>query len=120
MLGSRSFLVNTQEFSLSSIFNLRAILISAALLCMLILNAQTSRAATVTVPAGGNLQTAINAAQPGDTILLEAGATYRGPFNLPVKAGADYITIRTNASDASLPVDKRVNPAQASLMPKIV
>jgi hypothetical protein len=92
----------------------------ASLLCALTAGARVSQAATVTVPAGGNLQTAINNAQPGDTILLEAGATYTGPFNLPVKAGADYITIRTNASDSSLPVDTRVSPAQASLMPKIV
>ena len=30
-------------------------------------------AATLTVNAGGDLQAAINAAQPGDTILVQAG-----------------------------------------------
>src|SRR6266446_6728986 len=35
---------------------------------------------SILVPAGGNLQTALNTAQFGDTILLEPGATYVGPF----------------------------------------
>ena len=47
-----------------------------------------------TVAAGGNLQAAIDAAQPGDTILLQAGATFSGNFTLPVKAGSGYVTIR--------------------------
>ena len=37
-------------------------------------------AATVTVGAGGNLQLAIDNAAPGDTILLQAGATFTGNF----------------------------------------
>jgi uncharacterized protein (TIGR03437 family) len=67
-----------------------------------------ARAATITVPAGGDLQAAISQAQPGDTIVLTAGATYSGSFLLPAKAAvtgtdADYITIRTSASDSELP-----------------
>jgi hypothetical protein len=121
MLVSRHPLVSASELLSSSILNrLRLFLIFTALLCLFSLSAQVSRAATVSVPAGGSLQAAINAAQPGDTILLEAGATYMGPFTLPVKAGAEYITIRTAVGDANLPADKRVTPAQASLMPKIV
>src|SRR6187455_1046082 len=54
------------------------------------------KAATITVPVGGNLQSAINAAQPGDTIILEAGAVYMGPITLPVKSGTDYITIQSS------------------------
>ena len=36
--------------------------------------ARTSVAATIAVPAGGNLQTALNAANPGDVITLAPGA----------------------------------------------
>jgi len=72
------------------------------------------------VPAGGNLQSAINAAQRGDTILLEAGATYAGSFTLPVKSGTGWVIIRTSAPDSSLPpAGTRITPAYASVLPKI-
>ena len=45
-------------------------------------------AATIVVRAGENLQSALNAAQPGDVITLEAGATFTGNFVLPVKTGS--------------------------------
>ena len=80
----------------------------------------TTQAATINVPAGGNLQAAINNAQPGDEIVLEAGATYAGPITLPVKAGASYITIRSSAIANLPPEGTRVSPAYASAMPKIV
>ena len=81
----------------------------------------TARAATVNVPAGGDFQAAINAAQPGDVIVLQAGASYTGTFWLPVKSGATYITVRTSAPDSSLPAaDARITPASSSLMPKIL
>ena len=38
-----------------------------------------------TIPAGGDLQGALNAAQPGDTLVLQAGATYTGNFTLPTR-----------------------------------
>lgn len=60
-------------------------------------------AATTTVPAGGDLQAALNAAAPGDTILLEPGATYVGNFVLPVHGGCTPITLRSATSDALLP-----------------
>jgi hypothetical protein len=44
-------------------------------------------AATLTVTAGGDLQAAIDAARPGDTIVLQAGATFNGPFRLRAKGG---------------------------------
>ena len=50
----------------------------------------------IDVPAGGNLQQALNAVQPGGTIRLAAGATYVGSFTLPAKGGAAYILITTN------------------------
>src|SRR5437773_6823792 len=40
---------------------------------------------TTHVAADGDLQKAIDDAQPGDRIELEPGATYRGPFRLPFK-----------------------------------
>jgi hypothetical protein len=75
---------------------------------------------TINVPAGGNLQAAIDSAQPGDTILLAPGAIYRGIFNLPVKGGASYITIRSAASDAQLPgAGVRITPQWAAQLPRI-
>src|SRR5262249_6526420 len=75
---------------------------------------------TIAVDAGGDLQAAIDSAQPGDTILLTPGATYTGIFNLPVKDGSSYITIRSAAPDASLPGEGvRLTPDYASLLPKI-
>jgi hypothetical protein len=72
------------------------------------------------VPAGGDLQAALNAAQPGDTIILQAGATYTGNFTLPVKSGTAWIYVQSSAL-SSLPASgTRVAPAQSSVMPKIV
>lgn len=72
------------------------------------------------VPAGGDLQAAINAAGPGDTITLEPGATYVGNFVLPAKDGEQFITIRSSAADADLPgADVRITPAAAALLPKL-
>jgi len=76
---------------------------------------------TIAVPAGGDLQKALNAAQPGDVVTLQAGATYVGPFTLPAKNGNDWITIRTSASDGSIPSPgTRTDPAYSGTMPKIV
>jgi hypothetical protein len=73
----------------------------------------------ISVPTGGDLQAALNLAQPGDTIILQAGATYTGNFTLPVKSGTAWIYVRSSAL-SSLPAGTRVGPARASLMPKIV
>ncbi|HKG20614.1 MAG TPA: hypothetical protein VKC34_01835 [Blastocatellia bacterium] len=72
--------------------------------------------------AGGrNLQAALDQAAPGDTILLEAGATFTGNFVLPKKAGgAGWVTVRSSAGDSELPPPgTRVTPAQAPRMPKV-
>jgi hypothetical protein len=66
----------------------------------------------IDVPAGGNLQAAIDQVQPGGTIRLAAGATYVGNFRLPAKNGTSYVTITTGG--ASLPAPgSRINPAYA-------
>ena len=72
------------------------------------------------VPAGGDLQAALNAAQPGDTIILQAGATYTGNFTLPVKSGTAWIYVQSSALSSLPAPGTRVAPAQSSLMPKIV
>jgi len=94
-----------------------------------------AHAATFTVSTGSdpqvngdNFQAALNSAQCGDTIILQAGATYEtrtsfvsssgpqgNPFTLPNKGNcnAQYITIQSSAA-ASLPAGVRVTPAQAA------
>jgi hypothetical protein len=86
----------------------------------LALHVAAAHAATLTVPSGGDLQAALDLAQPGDTILLEAGATFAGNFTLPVKSGNAYITLRSSAADSALPGEgQRITPASAPLLPKI-
>jgi hypothetical protein len=75
---------------------------------------------TIAVPAGGDFQAALNAAQPGDVITLEAGATFTGPFQLPAKSGSGWIVVRTSALDGKLPPPgTRVDPSSAAVMPKL-
>src|ERR1051325_4575204 len=87
-----------------------------ATLLILFISASGTLAATLVVPNGGDLQAAINSAVPGDTIVLEAGATYRGPFTLPRKTGDSYITIQ---SSRATEIIGRVSPSQTSLLAKI-
>ncbi len=76
---------------------------------------------TITVNAGGNLQTALNNAALGDTIVLQAGATFAGPFTLPNKTtGSGWIYIRSSAYASLPPPGTRVSPSDAPNMPKIV
>jgi hypothetical protein len=76
---------------------------------------------TIAVPAGGDLQAAINQAQPGDVITLRAGATYTGNFTLPAKSGSGWIVISSSAPDGELPrPGARITPAFAGALPKIV
>src|SRR5439155_1665301 len=72
------------------------------------------------VPAGGDLQSALNSAQPGDAIVLQAGASYTGNFTLPVTSGSGWIYIQSSALSSLPAAGTRVGPGQASLMPKIV
>ena len=80
-----------------------------------------AHAATIAVPAGGDLQAAIDQAQPGDVITLAPNATYVGNFVLPNKGAlSGAITIRSAAADALLPAaGVRMTPSYAALLPKI-
>jgi hypothetical protein len=78
-------------------------------------------AATRFVRAGEDLQAALNAAQPGDELRLEAGATFSGNFVLPVTSGRQMITVRTDLADSALPGPlQRVTPSTAAPFAKIV
>jgi hypothetical protein len=69
--------------------------------------------ALITVAAGGDVQAALNAAQPGDWVVLEAGATFIGNFTIPLKSGdalsgGDNVIVVTTSAFASLPEKVRV------------
>jgi hypothetical protein len=68
----------------------------------------------ITVPAGGNFQAALDAAQPGDVITLAAGATYVGPFTLRNTTGTGWITVRTSTPDVKRTCPP-VGPRRSSL-----
>jgi hypothetical protein len=70
------------------------------------------------VPAGGDLQAAINSAKRGDVIELQAGATYAGNFSLPAKSGSGWVVIRTRGTLP--PPGTRIRPAQAGNLAKLV
>ncbi|MDP9161283.1 MAG: putative Ig domain-containing protein, partial [Acidobacteriota bacterium] len=73
---------------------------------------------SVLVSGGGNLQSALNLANCGDTIQLQAGTTYIGTFTFPAKSCDDnhWIVVRTSAPDSSLPAEgTRVTPCYAGV-----
>jgi len=73
---------------------------------------------TITVSAKGDFQKALNSAQCGDAIVLQAGATYgnASSFVLPYKGpcsgtDADYITIQTSNLAGIAASGQRIDPA---------
>jgi len=72
------------------------------------------------LPAGGDLQAAIDAASLGDRIELTPGATYRGPFRLRRKDGQGWVVIASQAIERLPRHGGRVTPAHAPLMAKLV
>jgi len=75
---------------------------------------------SLTVLKSGNLQAALNRARPGDTILLQRGATYVGNFVLPARdEGGRVITLRTTG-DAGFPLEgERIAPSAAAQLAKL-
>ncbi|HJR57805.1 MAG TPA: Ig domain-containing protein [Vicinamibacterales bacterium] len=67
-------------------------------------------AAVINVAAGGDLQSALNQAQAGDTIVLPAGARFTGQFRFPAKTG--MVTLRSSGTLE----DRRVTVTDAPMM----
>jgi hypothetical protein len=93
------------------------LLVTGLLISLSALN--TVHAATITVPPNANLQDHIDAAQPGDELVLPTNGVYVGPITLKLKSGSAYIIIRSAASN-DFPEGTRVSPGQRASMPKIV
>jgi hypothetical protein len=72
----------------------------------------------IAVQAGGDLQAALDSAQCGDTIQLQAGATFTGTFRFPALScdNKHWIIVRTSAPDSALPAPgHRVTPCYAGV-----
>jgi len=78
----------------------------------------TTAGRTIRVPAGGDLQKALDEAKGGDRIELEPRATYQGPFHLKAKDGNDWIVV-TSAGAVPKP-GRHVQPSDAASMAKLV
>src|SRR6202011_570692 len=77
-----------------------------------------TQGSVILVPAGGDLQAALDKASCGDAIHLLAGATYAGLFTLPAKNCDDqhWIRLRTSAPHSALPSEgTRVRPCYAGV-----
>lgn len=72
---------------------------------------------TYTVQAGGDLQAVLNMAANGDTVLLQAGATFTGHYQLPAKSGTGTLTVTSSSGVPAAGV--RMTPATAVTLAKI-
>jgi hypothetical protein len=94
--------------------------VAAAIVALCASGAAGQTASPIVVAAGGNLQAALNQAQPGQIVEVQAGATFDGNFVLPVKTGTGYVTVRTSTPDAQLPAaGTRIGPAHEALLPTL-
>ncbi|HEY1771771.1 MAG TPA: hypothetical protein VGH91_01115 [Gammaproteobacteria bacterium] len=73
----------------------------------------------VQVPAGADLQAAVDKAQPGDTLVLQAGAVFTGPITLTLKQGDGWITLESSDLKLLPQQGTRVSPSDAAHMPKV-
>ena len=74
------------------------------------------RAAVLSVAAGGDLQAALNAARPGDEVVLAPEGRFVGTFILPAKPAGAPIIVR---SSATLPERRLLWPQDGPLLPTI-
>lgn len=81
-------------------------------------SAPVRNGSVLTLDRNGDFQRALNEARPGDTIVLQAGVAYEGPFTLPVKTGSEFITIQSSRV-SELPEGVRVSPSQSALFAKL-
>ena len=73
---------------------------------------------TTIIRSGGDFQAALDSASCGDTIELQAGATFSGSFKFPAKNCDDnhWIIVRTNAAESTLPIEgTRLTPCYAGV-----
>lgn len=75
--------------------------------------------AAIRVPAGGNLQAALDRANAGDVIELASGATFTGNFVLPAKAGRRYTVLRTAPTPGLPDAEGRIDPSHSSKLAKL-
>ena len=76
---------------------------------------------TISVNQGGDLQAALDQAQLGDTIVLQAGAHFVGPYTLPNKAGSGGWIYVQSGNYPKLPAPgTRVKPGDAANMPVLI
>ena len=78
-----------------------------------------SHAATLTVSAGGDLQSALNAARAGDTVELEPNATFVGNFVLPRNDASSFVSVETARSGDLAARDGRIGPLDATRLAKL-
>ncbi len=77
--------------------------------------------APILAQSSSDFQTALDTAAPGQTIVLQTGHVYEGPFYFRRKTGDGWITIQGDDGAKSLPgPGVRVTPADAASMPKLV
>jgi hypothetical protein len=72
----------------------------------------------ISVNAGDDLQGALNSAQCGNTIQLQAGATFTGTFRFPALNcdNNHWIIVRTSSPDSALPAEgQRLTPCYAGV-----
>jgi hypothetical protein len=73
----------------------------------------------IAVNAGGDLQSALNSANCGETIQLQASAVFAGNFTVPAKSCDDqhWIIVRTSTPDTQLPPEgTRMTPCYAGIV----
>jgi hypothetical protein len=81
---------------------------------------QAASARTIEVPAGDNLQHAINSAQGGDVIALENGATFTGNFVLPGgRSGSPPVIIRPTNVEGLPGPGARLRPQEGLRLPRL-
>src|SRR5438105_2338331 len=136
-LGFSRYLRTTDAARPYALLKTAIVWVSCSLICAAAVNAASltavprrvqatahiEAARTLNVSASDQLQAVLNAAQPGDQIVIDAGARLTGNFALPSKATApaQWITIRTSAPDDALPPpDHRITPDYAKVMAQLV